>query len=187
MLVTKLPCAFSLAILVPSAWNGARSLHLICASDTTDLRRAPSCHVPQRLCLLVKCKAKFAFPLAIVIYCLAMFWATVCPMRNCGPVRTGLLLLSHAIAVLCMCGRWCCKQSRCIAYYVKEHTIRIILDSDNEDCTVCLCIYYTLHCYLRVYYYQQEKHSATQEPWVFRLQQAYSFHAYCASWLLPKV
>lgn len=93
MLVTKLPCAFSLAILVPSAWNGARSLHLTCASDTTDLRSAPSCRVPQRLCLLVKCKAKFAFPLAIVIYCLAIFWATVRQIRNCGPVRTGLLTI----------------------------------------------------------------------------------------------
>lgn len=61
-LVTKLPCAFSLAILVPSFWNGARSLHLTttCASDTTASEKCPlgscssksvsSCELQNKIC-----------------------------------------------------------------------------------------------------------------------------------------
>lgn len=63
-LVTKLLCAFSLslAILVPSVWNGARSLHLTttCASDTTASEKCPlvscssksvsSCEMQNKIC-----------------------------------------------------------------------------------------------------------------------------------------
>lgn len=61
-LVTKLPCAFSLAILVPSVWNGARSLHLttLCDLDTTTSEKCPlvscssmsvsSCEMQNKIC-----------------------------------------------------------------------------------------------------------------------------------------